>query len=996
MILFRRLKFPAVVFGFALSAVFLLSTVASSAETIWLDELDLSKAAVGWGKPGKNISADGNPLTIQGVVYQRGFGGHSQGCLTIKLDGKAQRFTSLVGIDDEKGDKAGQAQFRVVGDGKDLWKSGDMTGAEGPKRVDVSLEGVKKLDLMMDLGTDGTYGCDHMDWVDAKITYAGAKPVTTGASRGPATSIGGGGSSHFITPNTLPTDRPINQEQELEWQWKILENQIAQGFRPHVIEQALHQAANVYKGTDRDPLDVVIRRVEALLEHFTDQNNWPKLEAERKQFADIVARAEKIEPAAKDQRRELFNQLCTLRREISFQNPLCNFDRLLFIKRHFNPNAEKTGNHMCDQFFGFHARLGGGLFVLEKPFGDAPKATDLLADAPIGNGRLQGVKLDSSWGFLSPELSFDGRKILFSASDAKQPRHTYTWNEDNTYHMFQVDVDGKNLTQMTDGPWNDFDPCFLPSGRIAFISERRGGYGRCHGRPVPSFTLHSMNHDATDIITMSPHETNEWAPSVDNNGMIIYTRWDYVDRGFNQAHHPWITTPDGRDSRAIQGNFAERASDRPHFEVSVRAIDGSHKFTATAACHHGQVYGALVLVDPKIEDDDKMAPVRRITPDQLFPESECPTHRGPANYATAWPLSEDFYVCVYDPDSKSNEGEANNYGIYLLDKFGNRELLYRDPLISCMDPIPLRPRRQPPVIPHAMAVGKPLAPGEKFVATDPEKIPTKAPVMLMNVYDSRLPLPEGTEVKALRIVQLLPKTTTHAHNPAIGYGNQKSARAVLGTVPVEKDGSANFMMPVDIPVYFQAIDQDGYAVYSMRSATYVHPGERLVCQGCHERRYDAPTRPTQLPLAMRRPASEIKPDVDGSKPFSFPRLVQPVFDKHCVECHRKSSDPKAMDLSAGNIATNGGQHYPSYKNLRNWAFFWDNASWTTPRTIPGQFGAQASKLDRLLIEGHHDVNLSADELHRIRLWLDCNSDFFGSYENTAAQSKGEIVHPTLE
>ncbi|MHC4636537.1 MAG: TolB family protein, partial [Planctomycetota bacterium] len=240
------------------------------------------------------------------------------------------------------------------------------------------------------------------------------------------------------------------------------------------------------------------------------------------------------------------------------------------------------------------------------------------------------------------------------------------------------------MRQLTDGITNDFDPCIMPNGRIMFISERRGGYGRCHGRPVPSFTLHSMNPDGTDIVMLSPHETNEWHPSVANDGMIIYTRWDYVDRGFNQAHHLWLTTPDGRDSRAIHGNFSPSERVRPHMEMDGRAIPGSHKFIATAACHHGQAYGSLVLIDPRIEDDDAMAPVRRITPDQLFPESEVATHRGPANYSSAWPLSEYFYLCVYDPESHSDAGAGNNYSIYLLDAFGNREKLYQDPEISCL------------------------------------------------------------------------------------------------------------------------------------------------------------------------------------------------------------------------------------------------------------------------------------------------------------------------
>ena len=255
-------------------------------------------------------------------------------------------------------------------------------------------------------------------------------------------------------------------------------------------------------------------------------------------------------------------------------------------------------------------------------------------------------------------------------------------------------------------------------------------------------------------------------------------------------------------------------------------------------------------------------------------------------------------------------------------------------------------------------------------------------------------LPEGTEITHLRIVQLLPKTTPFAHNPAIGYGSQKGARAILGTVPVEEDGSASFALPTNIPVYFQALNADGLAMQSMRSATYVHPGEVLTCQGCHEPRHHAPMRPSRLPLAMRRAPSRIEPDVAGTKPFSYPLLVQPVLDRNCVECHAK--EPKAFDLSAGNLANNPGRFYPSYNNLKPFTFYFDNASFTTPLTIPGQFGANTAKLYEILQKGHYDVKLSKEDMHRITIWLDSNSDFFGSYESTKEQAQGEVVQPTLE
>jgi hypothetical protein len=958
---------------FALCLAFLTSSVW--AETVYLDQLDLTKSVCGWSNTKANRSANNNPLSVGGQAFERGVGTHPNGHIAVQLDGFATRFTAKVGIDDEVGTK-GHAEFQIFGDEELLWRSDFMIGGQAAQDVEVDLEGVELLLLIVDTGPEG-FGHDHTDWIEAAIEYSGAAPKTIYVTK---TRDG-----RYVQELTVD-----DLMDEMTARYVSLQRQIANPLPDHVNEQAFRVEATILP-EDRDPIDVVLRRTHALLQKLQEMENGPTLTAEGTALAALNTRNVEIALDDQEARTALFADVLELRRAIAFQNPLLAFEDILFIKRHFNPNSEKTGNHMCDQFFGFHGRQGGGLYVLEGAFTDEPSVRGVLDDITIENGRYEEIALDKSWAFLSPELSYDGETILFAATDAKEPRHTYTWDANNTYHIFQTNIAGDYLRQVTDGPYNDFDPCVLPNGRIAFISERRGGYGRCHGRPVPSYTLHSMNYDGSDITMLSPHETNEWQPSVGRNGMILYTRWDYVDRGFNQAHHPWITTPDGCDSRPIHGNYGRAANARPHFEADIRQIAGSDKLVATAACHHGQGYGALVVIDPKVPDDDAMGPVRRLTPDQMFPEAEVPTHRGPADYSTAMPLSEDFYLCVYDAFSKSDAGEANNYGLYLIDSFGNRILLHRDPAISCMSPLPVRERIPPVNIPPRTLAAAPLQEGDTFFPYEDDELPTHGNITLINVYDTERPFADDVVINSLRIVQLLPKTTPFAHNPAIGYGSQKGARSVLGTVPVEEDGSAYFSMPVNVPVYFQALDENGMAIQSMRSATYVHPGEELVCQGCHERRHSRAGVMRNLPDAVRRPPSEIEAEVDGSNPFNYPRLVQPVLDAHCVECHAEpTSDTFALDQGAQ------GQHFfTSYQNLKSYSFYFDSASWTEPKTFPGQFGAHASKLYQLLAEGHHDVELAPEEMRRLTLWLDSNSDFYGSYENIEPQRAGEVVWPTL-
>ncbi|MHC4535958.1 MAG: HzsA-related protein [Planctomycetota bacterium] len=785
--------------------------------------------------------------------------------------------------------------------------------------------------------------------------------------------------------------KAIDDNNELEIQYKTLLRDIARRRRISKYADQVYRPEAMIDKADRDPLDVVVRRTSALLEDLRRMPFAPDLSQMAARLKELQKARTEVKMTHKVRRFELFKKACRLRRRIALSNPLLDFDNILFIKRH-----RATFNHMCDQYYGINILPGGGIYVLSDPFGDNPKLRDVLADSVVQRGRLKGQKLESG-SVLSPDLSYDGKTIVFAYVECKGDRnhrhHTDPsrghWNKQRCYHIFKVNVDGSGLEQLTDGTWNDFDPCWLPNGRLAFISERRGGYLRC-GRVCPTYTLHDMNDDGSDIRCLSLHETNEWHPSITNDGRIIYTRWDYVDRHGCTAHLPWITTPDGRDSRAVHGNFAPREL-RADMELDVRAIPGSHKFVATGAPHHGQAFGSLVIFDPHVEDDDKMAPVKRLTPEVDFPE----TQGGAQVYGTPWPLSEKYYLCVYEPMITPGTGQQGrkhipfNYGIYLLDIFGNKELIYRDPEIACLSPMPLCPRLKPPVMPDESIR---VAEGQ----------PAEATLALVNVYDTLTPWSEDIKIKSLRVYQILPMTVPSGDPPHETSLREPTAgdsvvltRYVLGTVPVEEDGSAHFTVPARKELFFQALDDNGLAVQSMRSATYLQPGETLVCQGCHEPRLHTPKTPRNIPTAMRRKPSVLKGDVDGTNPFSYPRLVQPVLDKHCLQCHAENPD-KAPRLDREVIAKGRQKWYASYHSLAPEYGFWQYGG--RHRTIPGKFGARVSKLYKLLQDGHYDVELSEEEMHRITVWLDSCSIFYGVYEKAGgiAQLEGKVVYPTLE
>lgn len=175
----------------------LIGTCNLSAQTVWLDELDLSAATQGYGIPMKNKSIDGNPLTIAGKTFERGFGSHSESSLTILIEGKATLFSACVGIDDEVKGHNPAAEFVVYGDNQKLWSSGEMYLGDAAKCCNVKIDGIKKLELVVTDGGNGNY-YDHVNWVDAKFETNG---VTTFKTFNPVSN-----ELYILTPK--PTAEP--------------------------------------------------------------------------------------------------------------------------------------------------------------------------------------------------------------------------------------------------------------------------------------------------------------------------------------------------------------------------------------------------------------------------------------------------------------------------------------------------------------------------------------------------------------------------------------------------------------------------------------------------------------------------------------------------------------------------------------------------------------------------------------------------------------------
>ena len=621
--------------------------------------------------------------------------------------------------------------------------------------------------------------------------------------------------------------------------------------------------------------------------------------------------------------------------------------------------------------------------MLEKP-GNSLAVRDIVrAQLPAGS-------------FLEPRLSYDGHRIVFSfVACLPQPPDSTALpvneqgDESGYFHIYEINLDGTGLRQLTRGCYDDMMPCYLPDGGIAFVSTRRRSYSRCFGPNFSqrwhSYTLHRMQADGGGLRILSLNDVNEWFPAVANTGEILFARWDYIDRDAVTHQNLWSVRPDGCNPMAIWGN----ATPKPHCSFQAKPIPHSHKIAFIASAHHAITGGPVCVLDPAVDPNSEQA-ITRITPGP-FPEAE--SGKIPEYYQSPWPLSERYFLVAYSRDPLVFEGEHlqtpnpdHALGLYLLDAAGNRELLYRDATLGSTCPIPVKSQPVPPVLPSTLS---------------PDAPPT-GEMLVTDIYQGLGSVAHGT-IKELRIVQIFPKTTWLANTPLIGVAGEENTRAILGTVPVEADGSARFILPAHKPILFQALDEEGFAYQTMRSTTYVQPGECTSCVGCHEHRMSAPPPTQHVPLAMQRPPSRIEPGELGGRPFAFVEVVQPVLNRHCVKCHSDPEPQQGIVLTGEPL--NGFTR--SYLALtsdpppnppgqppvapRVPRFAMRNQIQMTP--VGGQHGALGSRLIQMLRTGHNDVQLTDRELRRLAAWIDCNAVFYGSFDSAeqAKQLAGERI-----
>jgi len=633
----------------------------------------------------------------------------------------------------------------------------------------------------------------------------------------------------------------------------------------------------------------------------------------------------------------------TLRREALLANPLLVRQPLLFVtRRQFAPDHHNTETFFqAGEINTGSYRPGGALKLLDVKTGRTTTLLDAGTDGLIRD----------------PEVSFDGARIVFS----------FRRNRSEGASICEIGKDGGNLRRLTRDPEiNDIDPVYLPGGDLVFTSTREPKYCMCNRHIMGN--LFRMAGDGANIHQIGRSTLFEGHSTVLADGRILYDRWEYVDRNFGDAQALWTVNPDGTSHAIYWGSNVSS----PGGVIDAREVPGSELCLAVFAACHDRPWGALALLDRRLGVDQKQAVLQTwpATAIGIFNTGGIDSTVGmPVKYEDPFPLSAKYFLA-----SRMTAERGEKMGIYLLDVHGNEVLVHAEEP-GCFDPMPLAARPVPPVVPSRRDFSN--APG-KFYVHDAG-------------FGTHMDGVKKGDVRFLRIIESPEKRSFSkeawggqgAQAPAMNWHNFENKR-ILGTVPVEADGSAYFEVPSDRYVFFQALDKNKRMIQSMRSGTIVQSGETQGCVGCHESRTGA-SAPAGGMLAMRKPPVALDGWMGPPREFSFRDEIQPELDRHCVSCHDFANPRSGGLVLAGDreVVFNA-----AYTEL--WSKGLTGAIGGGPAALQSarSWGSSVSRLVATLDKGHYEVRLSAEEMERIVTWVDLNAPYYPVYETAFPDGVG--------
>jgi DNA-binding beta-propeller fold protein YncE/mono/diheme cytochrome c family protein len=663
----------------------------------------------------------------------------------------------------------------------------------------------------------------------------------------------------------------------------------------------------------------------------------------------------------------LYFQAAQRRREIRLRNPRRQFRQWIFTK---------------------HCILGGSHYAYTEGQSDAQNERQFEPGAVLCRLDIEGTECrvrtlieDSNGVIRDPDVSWDGRHVLFAWKKS---------DREDDYHLYEMSIVDRSVKQLTSGlGFADYEGVYLPNDDILFNSTRCVQTVDCWWTEVSN--LYTCGRDGRFLRRLTFDQVHDNYPTVMPDGRIVYTRWEYQDRGQLFVQGLFQMNPDGTG----QTEFYANNSWFPTSLLHARGIPGTQKVVATFSGHHTRQVGKLGILDPA-RGRQENAGTQLIAPVRETPAERIDFYgQDGVLFQYPFPLSESEFVAACAPLGWSRQPTL--FKLYWVSADGRRELLAADANFSCGQPVPLAARSRPPVRPSLADYSK-----------------TTGTCYLQDIYagPGLAGIARGT-VKKLRVIGLEYRAAGIGWNynvgpagdalvctpPAIGNGSW-DVKIVLGDATVHPDGSAFFTLPARTPVYFQAIDAHGYAVQTMRSWTILQPAENASCAGCHEAKNSTPAAGTRPSMAFEAGPQDLVPFHGPPRAFSFPREVQPILDRHCIQCHTDGQDTPSLlgRPVTENLAKR--QWSVSYltlvqatqKTLENNPYLAGTTdglvSWVGAQSVPTMLppytaGAARSRLLSMLAAGHHDVQLAPEDIETLACWIDLQVPFCGDYEEAS-------------
>ncbi len=635
---------------------------------------------------------------------------------------------------------------------------------------------------------------------------------------------------------------------------------------------------------------------------------------------------------------EHFMDLC---RKIVLSNPMIQ-DKEMFLLR------QRVGEKRAREVMAQHLGYPENNWTTSDAIRTAHKGWDneLSVMTRIGDlSSLQTIyKPEKPVVINDPDIHWDGERILFASV-----------NDKKAWHLFEVKRDGTGLKQLTPDGYEDvsfFDGCYLPGGKIAMVSTAPYQGVPCIGGVQATGAVFELDPQTKAIRQLNFGQDNDWNPTVLNNGRLMYLRWEYTDATHYFSRILMHMNPDGTGKKEYYGSN----SYFPNSMFEARPIPNHPtKFITVVSGHHGVVRsGRLMLFDPqkgRKEADGVIQELpfskRKVEPiikdglvDGVWPQFLAP-----------YPLDDHFFLVTAKPSPDAL------WGIYLVDVFDNMTLIAEQEGEAMLYPMLLDKRPVPPVIP------------EKVQMDD-----TTSTVYIANIYEGQgLKDVEKGTVKALRIFAYHYSYNKTGGHDELGIQSSWDVKRVLGTVPVEEDGSAIFKIPANTPVSLQPLDENGRAMQLMRSWLTGMPGEVVSCVGCHESQNTIPrVRPT---IASRKLPDTIEPFYGPVRPFAYKNEIQPLLDRKCTACHNGSNElPDFSDKKEAGYRNLSGSYRALHPYVRR-----PGPESDLHVLTPMDYHASTSELIQILEKGHYGVKMNKEEWDRLHTWIDLNVPYHNRF-----------------